>query len=113
MLKMLNEEQKYNNAVCNLLNEYLQDMWAMHMRAGYHNGTYLWPAADVPGAFAIRFPGATRGVVHLDKNDRIESVELFDTCFNPGVGVYRIELVDAVRKLVGRPLLEVSHESTT
>lgn len=60
---------------------------------------------ESPKLWSIRFPGATRGHVIVNKNMIIKSIVLYeDTCFGNGIGCYKESVKIITDKFIGTKL---------
>ena len=75
-------------------------------------GTYLLkePLVDSEFDYVIRFPGATRGSISVNREGIIQDIEfLQETCFSARLGIYGPEMAKAIReefigiKLIAEP----------
>ena len=63
-----------------------------------------------PNFMAIRFPGATRGHIEIDENSIIKDIVFYEDSGiakkEPNnVGIYKEEIIDAVKKFIGRKII--------
>lgn len=71
------------------------------IRLGWCTYLYQVDLLDNQGFIAIRFPGATRGHIEVDDNNKVIDVQIYDTAKDS----YKDTVKQAVKKFIGYTLV--------
>jgi hypothetical protein len=102
--KQPNDLQWFND-LTDEMDKHLLPCWEESLKKGYTFGTYIYEPTRRENGMAIRFPGATRGHIEIDKNMVITNIVLYDTAFEHGIACYKKSVEEAVKKFIGAKII--------
>lgn len=88
----------------NYTNDLTREMDSYLKRPNKYMQTYIYNHSLNGETYAIRYPGATRGHIKIDKNNRITDIVLYHDNYNTDK-IYKNDIRECFKKYIGMKLV--------